>query len=251
MLRDRLLELGSGLRVDFQQRKNRGERLRILLVEDDAVLAHALQQALVQGGAAVDCVTDGAEASRVLEEQAYDVVLLDIGLPKLDGFSVLSQVRARDTQTPILIMTARDSLFDRVRGLDLGADDYLVKPFDLPELEARVRALIRRRHNAPGAVLTYGALTVNLFTRQAYVNDKLFELTQREFGALEVLLLKVGQVVSKEDFASHLYSRGDAVTENAIEVCMHRLRKKLSLYGIEIRTVRGLGYLLERLNQLD
>lgn len=220
--------------------------MRILLVEDDAILAHALKQALVQGGAVVDCAMDGAEASRVLEGQVFDVVLLDIGLPNLDGFSILSQVRARDTDTPILIMTARDSLADRVRGLDLGADDYLVKPFDLPELEARVRALIRRRHSATGAVLSHGPLSVNLFTRQAFVNGKLFELTLREFGALEVLLLKVGQVVSKESFASHLYSWGDDMTDNAIEVCMHRLRKKLTPYGVEIRTVRGLGYMLER-----
>ncbi|BAN35866.1 two component transcriptional regulator, winged helix family [Sulfuricella denitrificans skB26] len=220
--------------------------MRILLVEDDAVLAHALKQALVQGGAVVDCAVDGEEASRVLEDQTFDVVLLDIGLPKLDGFSVLSQVRARDTSTPILIMTARDSLMDRVRGLDLGADDYLVKPFDLPELEARVRALFRRRHGTSGATLSHGMLEVNLFTRQAFIDGKLFELTLREFGTLEVLLLKVGQVISKEDFTRHLYSWGDEVTENAIEVCMHRLRKKLTPYGIEIRTVRGLGYMLER-----
>lgn len=220
--------------------------MRILLVEDDVVLTHALTRALTQGGAVVDSVHDGAEASKVLSSHTYDIVLLDIGLPKLDGFKILSQVRARDTETPILIISARDTLNDRIHGLDLGADDYLIKPFDLPELEARIRALLRRRFSTPGAAISHGPLDINLFTRQASINGVTLELTLREFGALEVLILKVGQVVSKDHFTNHLYGWGDEVTDNAIEVCMHRLRKKLAPYNIEILTVRGLGYLLEK-----
>ena len=219
--------------------------MRILLVEDDVVLSHALQRALVQDGAIVDCVHDGAEASLALASHSFDVVLLDIGLPKLDGFNVLSQLRARDTNASVLIMTARSALADRVRGLDLGADDYIIKPFDLPELEARIRALFRRRFKASDSAPSHGPLEVNLLTHQAYASGIPLDLTLREFGALEILLMKAGQVISKELFSNHLYAWGDEVTDNAIEVCMHRLRKKLAPYSIKIRTIRGLGYLLE------
>lgn len=219
--------------------------MRILLVEDDVVLSHALQRALVQDGAIVDCVHDGAEASLALASHSFDVVLLDIGLPKLDGFNVLSQLRARDTNASVLIMTARSALADRVRGLDLGADDYIIKPFDLPELEARIRALFRRRFKASDPAPSHGPLEINLLTHQAYASGILLDLTLREFGALQILFMKAGQVISKELFSNHLYAWGDEVTDNAIEVCMHRLRKKLAPYSIKIRTIRGLGYLLE------
>lgn len=220
--------------------------MRILLVEDDAVLANALKQTLIHGGYAVDCARDGEEANRVLSYQPYDIVLLDLGLPKLDGFDILRRVRARDTNTPILIMTARDDLSDRVRGLDLGADDYLVKPFDIPELEARIRALVRRRFGSSGATLSLGQLSINPSSRVASINGKVLDLSPREFAALEVLLLKTGQVVSKDQLTNHLYGWGDEVTDNAIEVCMHRLRRKLTPYHIQIRTLRGLGYLLDK-----
>jgi len=222
--------------------------MRILLVEDDAILANALKQSLVQGGYAVDCASDGIEANQALMHDSYDCVLLDLGLPKLDGFEVIRQVRARKVDTPILIMTARDALSDRVRGLDLGADDYLIKPFAVPELEARVRALVRRKFGATETTLSLGPLEANSANRQASVQGNSLDLSPREFAALEALLLKAGRVVSKEHLASHLYGWGDEVTDNAIEVCIFRLRKKLAPHDITVKTVRGLGYLLDKLD---
>ena len=222
--------------------------MRILLVEDDAVLANALKQSLMQGGYAVDCASDGMAANQALMHESYDCVLLDLGLPRLDGFEVIRQARTRKVDTPILIMTARDSLSDRVHGLDLGADDYLIKPFAVPELEARVRALVRRKFGATETTLSLGALEVNSASRQASAHGKPLDLSPREFAALEALLLQAGRVVSKEHLASHLYGWGDEVTDNAIEVCIFRLRKKLAPHNITIKTVRGLGYLLDKLD---
>lgn len=222
--------------------------MRILLVEDDAILANALKQALTQGGYAVDCASDGIQAHHAIICQSYDCVLLDLGLPKLDGFEVIRQARTRKLDTPILIMTARDALSDKVKGLDLGADDYLIKPFAIPELEARVRALIRRKFGATETTLSLGTLEANSASRQAFVQGKPLDLSPREFAALEALLLKAGRVVSKEHLASHLYGWGDEVTDNAIEVCIFRLRKKLAPHDITIKTVRGLGYLLDKLD---
>jgi two-component system OmpR family response regulator len=220
--------------------------MRVLIVEDDALLGDGLTRSLRQADYAVDLVADGAEADGVLAAQSYDLVILDLGLPTLDGFEVLKRLRRRGSTIPVLVLTARDALDDRVKGLDLGADDYLKKPFELPELEARVRALIRRGQSGGGSLLTHGTLTLDTAGRRAALGGAPLELSARELGVLEVLMLRSGRVVSKDQFADQLYNFDADVGANAIEVYMHRLRKKLEPAGIRIRTIRGLGYLLER-----
>jgi two-component system OmpR family response regulator len=194
----------------------------------------------------VDRAADGGEADHVLTAQNYDLVILDIGLPKLDGYEVLRRLRRRGSKTPVLFLTARDGLDDRVRGLDLGGDDYLAKPFDLPELEARVRALIRRGQSGGGSLLVHGALTLDTAGRRAMLNGERLELSARELGVLEVLMLRSGRVVNKDQLAQQLYGWDEEVGANAIEVYVHRLRRKLEPAGVAIRTIRGLGYLLEK-----
>jgi two-component system OmpR family response regulator len=220
--------------------------LRILLVEDDKVLSKSLSLALQQSGYVVDPVNDGTSADVALIHDVYDLVLLDLGLPGLDGIEVLKRLRARKYHVPVLIMTARDSLDDRVGGLDNGADDYLTKPFDLPELEARVRALIRRKHGVSDTLIEFGRLRYDTAGKQALVGEQVLDLSARETSILEILLLRAGRVVSKEHLATHLYGWGEEVGDNAVEVGVHRLRKKLEPIGINIRTIRGLGYLLDK-----
>ena len=223
--------------------------MRILIVEDDPVLADGLTRSLRASDYAVDCLNDGAEADHVLAGQKYDVVILDLGLPKLDGYELLRRLRHRGSKTPVLILTARDTLDDRVKGLDLGGDDYLSKPFDLPELEARVRALIRRGQSGGGSLLTHGALTLDTVGRRATLNGEALDLSARELGVLEVLLMRSGRVVNKDQLAEQLYGWDEEVGPNAIEVYVHRLRRKLEPAGVTIRTIRGLGYLLEKPRQ--
>lgn len=220
--------------------------MRILLVEDDNILSDTLTQALRQSGYALDIVTDGIAADAALSQDSFDLAILDLGLPGLDGIQVLKRLRARKSNMPVLILTARDSLSDRVSGLDIGADDYLTKPFDLLELEARIRALIRRRHGLSDTQITYGPLSYNTVDKCVMAHGRALDLSAREIGLLEILLLRAGRVVSKEHLAESLYGWNDEVGENAIEVGIHRLRKKLEPVGINIRTVRGLGYLLEK-----
>ena len=220
--------------------------MRILIVEDDPVLADGITRSLQQAEFAVDCVHDGETADLVLTAQTYDLVILDLGLPKLDGFAVLKRLRRRGAAMPVLMLTARDALADRVKGLDSGADDYLTKPFELPELEARVRALIRRGQAGGSAILTHGALALDTSGRRATLHGAPLELSAREFGVLEVLMLRSGRVVNKEQLAGQLYGWDEEVGANAIEVYVHRLRKKLEPASIVIRTIRGLGYLLEK-----
>jgi two-component system OmpR family response regulator len=220
--------------------------MRVLIVEDDPVLADGLTRSLRHADYAVDCVTSGDQADHVLLSQKYDLVVLDVGLPKLDGFEVLRRLRHRGSKIPVLVLTARDTLDDRVKGLDLGADDYLTKPFALPELEARVRALIRRGQSGGGSELVHGALTLDTTGRRAMLNGTPLELSARELGVLEVLMLRSGRVVNKEQLAEQLYGWDEEVGVNAIEVYVHRLRKKLEPAGVTIRTIRGLGYLLEK-----
>lgn len=220
--------------------------MRILIAEDDPVLADGLTRSLHASDYAVDCVTDGSEADHVLSIQNYDLVILDLGLPKLDGFEILKRLRRRGSRVPVLVLTARDALDDRVKGLDLGADDYISKPFDLPELEARVRALIRRGQSGGSSLVTHGELTLDTVGRRATLGGSQLELSARELGVLEVLMLRSGRVVNKEQLAEQLYGWDEEVGANAIEVYVHRLRKKLEPFGVAIRTIRGLGYLLDK-----
>jgi two-component system, OmpR family, response regulator len=220
--------------------------VRILLAEDDKVLADALSRALARSAYAVDVAASGDEAERALMAANYDLVILDIDLPGMSGLEVLRRLRARRTTTPVLILTALDALADRVAGLDAGADDYLTKPFDLPELEARVRAQLRRGSAAVSPVLQLGKLAFDTVGRRVSYEDQPIELSARELAVLEVLMLRAGRVVSKETIVSHLYGWGDEVGLNAIEVYVYRIRRKLEPLGCEIRTVRGMGYLMER-----
>lgn len=220
--------------------------MRILVVEDNPILADGLTQTLRQAEYAVDCVASGDEADHILIAQNYDLVILDLGLPKVDGFEVLRRMRHRGSKVPVLVLTARDALDDRVKGLDLGADDYMTKPFELPELEARVRALIRRGQSGGGSILVHGALQLDTVGRRATLNGTPVELSARELGVLEVLMHRSGRVVNKEQLAEQLYGWEEEVGANAIEVYVHRLRRKLEPAGVTIRTIRGLGYLLEK-----
>jgi two-component system OmpR family response regulator len=223
-----------------------GGAVRILLVEDDEMLAEAVSRALTQSAHAVDVARTGEAADRALATSQYDLVLLDIGLPQLDGFEVLKRLRQRRSAVPVLILTVRDLPEDRVTGLDLGADDYLTKPFHLGELEARVRALIRRSHASSSSGLIHGRLRLDMAGRRLYCDDQPLDLSARELAVIELLLLKEGKVVTKQQIVDHLYGWDDASTSNAVEVFVYRLRKKLEVSGVDIRTVRGMGYLIEK-----
>ena len=221
--------------------------MRLLLAEDDMVLRDGLSRSLSQAGYAVDSANNGTDADHALAFQSYDLLILDLGLPKMDGLEVLRRLRMRGQTLPVLILTAREAIGDRVSGLDLGADDYLTKPFDLAELEARVRALVRRGQGVHSNLLRHGPLLFNIAGRRVYLDDHPLDLSARELGVLEILMLKAGQVVSKEQLAEKLCSWDEEIGPNAIEVYVHRLRKKLEPGGILIRTIRGLGYLLEKM----
>ena len=224
-------------------------KLRLLLVEDDLILKDGLERAFSKSGYAVDVMADGDSADKLLSYQAYDVIVLDLGLPKLNGFEVLKNLRARGSKTPVLILTALDDIHNRVKGLDLGADDYLAKPFELAELEARLRALIRRGVSGGAAKISYADLVFDTTSRQCFFKEQALMLSPRELALLELLMLKAGKVVSKAKILAHLCSWNEDMSENAIEVNAYRLRKKLNVLGIELRTIRGLGYLLAKLEQ--
>ena len=220
--------------------------MRILLAEDDQVLADGLTRSLRLAGYATDCVNTGTEADTALAAQDFDLLILDLGLPKMSGLEVLRRLRARNSRLPVLILTAVDSVEQRVKGLDLGADDYMAKPFALSELEARVRALTRRGAGGGPTVIKHGPLTYDQVGRMAYLHEQVLDLSARELGLLEVLLQRTGRLVSKEQLVDHLCEWGDEVSNNAIEVYIHRLRKKIETEGVRIATVRGLGYSLEK-----
>lgn len=221
--------------------------MHILIAEDDEVLADGLCRSMRQQGYAVDYVGDGQDADLILRgTQPFDLVILDLGLPRLDGLCVLKNMRERNRQVPVIILTARDGVGDRVKGLDLGADDYLVKPFILAELEARVRALIRRGQCGVNPVYSCGTLTFDSVGRRVEINGEALELTTRELSVLEALMSRIGWVVSKEQMLERLYSYAEEASGNAIEVYIHRLRKKIESAGVTIRTIRGLGYIIEK-----
>ncbi|HEY5800481.1 MAG TPA: response regulator transcription factor [Burkholderiaceae bacterium] len=220
--------------------------MRILLAEDDSVLADGLTRSLRQSGYAIDCVKNGQDADTALATQEFDLQILDLGLPKLSGLEVLKRLRARHSLLPVLILTAADTVEQRVNGLDLGADDYMAKPFALTELEARVRALTRRGAGGGPTVIRHGPLSYDQIGRSATINNHMLELSARELGLLEILLSRSGRLVSKEQLVDHLCEWGEEVSNNAIEVYIHRLRKKIEVGGIRINTVRGLGYCLEK-----
>jgi DNA-binding response OmpR family regulator len=219
--------------------------MRLLLVEDNEALAASVAKAFRGKGYAVDSVTTVEDATAALQTQPYDLLILDLGLPDGDGVDVLRRLRRSKSRLPVLVLTARASLQNRVSGLNLGADDYLVKPFALEELEARAGALIRRGIGGSGAVLTHGRLTLDTAGRIASIDGVPLELPRRELCLLELLLLRAGQVVEKQALLEKLFSYDDEPGVNAIELYVHRLRKKLEPAGIHVRTIRGLGYLLE------
>ncbi|MDR2219042.1 MAG: response regulator [Methylobacillus sp.] len=219
--------------------------MRILIVEDDPALADGLARSLTRAGYAVDCATDGAMANTLLQDAVYDLAILDLGLPKMDGTEILRRLRQRGGKTPVLVLTARDAVEDRVSGLDLGADDYMTQPFNLSELEARARALIRRGQLGSNTALACAKLMLDTAARRAYIEKTALDLSAREIGVLEVLMLRRHKVVSKEQIMEALCQWDKDIGGNAIEVYIHRLRKKLETSGVHIRTIRGLGYLLE------
>jgi len=223
--------------------------MRILIAEDDQVLADALLRSLRAAGAAVDRVATGTQADAALMvNDEFDLLILDLGLPGLHGMEVLKRLRARGSQMPVLVLTAADSIDARVKGLDTGADDYMAKPFSLQELEARVRALTRRRMGSTSNAIRHGPLTYDQAGRVATIDGKMVELSARELGLLEVLLQRTGRLVSKDQLVERLCEWGEEVTPNAIEVYVHRLRKKIEKGPIRIATVRGLGYCLEKIS---
>jgi two-component system, OmpR family, response regulator TctD len=219
--------------------------MRLLLAEDSTKLSTWLTKALQQGGYAVDVVHDGKDADHLLLTQQYDAVVLDLGLPSMDGLDVLRKLRERGSAVPVLILTARSGVDDRVSGLNQGADDYLPKPFDLAELEARLHALIRRAHGANAPLITLGPLVYESSGRVFTLGGEKLGLRPKEHAVLEVLLLRAGKAISKELVYEKVFSMEATTGQDVVEVYIHRLRKKLKDSGVAIVTLRGLGYLLE------
>jgi len=220
--------------------------MKILLAEDDSFLAEGLSMVLRDNGYSVDVEPNGLNADSAVGMNQYDLLILDLGLPKLDGLDVLKRIRSRGQTIPILILTARDRLEDRVKGLDLGANDYITKPFELPELEARIRALIRKESWSNHTEINFGTLSFNTVSRMATVKGEPLELTAREVAVLEIFLQRVGATIPKDRLTDLLSSWDEEVSENAIGIIVHRLRKKLENSDLTIRALRGLGYRLER-----
>lgn len=220
--------------------------MRIILVEDDRPLAEALTTLLVQSGYAVDTVHDGLSAEALGASERFDLVILDLNLPEMDGLAVLRAMRARSDDAAVMILTARGAPEDRVRGLNLGADDYLTKPFDVAEFEARVRSLLRRQAGLRASTLTVGAVTLDLISRRLSTADGPIDLPARELALVELLLTRAGKVVSKETIVQSLTSLDDSLSDNAIEQYISRLRRRLAAHGVALRTARGIGYYIDK-----
>lgn len=219
--------------------------MRILIAEDDPIIAAALTDALRRGGNAVDLVGSGSQADTALRDGIHDLLVLDLGLPDLDGSEVLHHLRQRGSRMPVLVTTARDGLNERVRVLDLGADDFLVKPFALAEFEARVRALLRRSASQGNTEMCIGQLRLDLPGHRAWIRDIPLELTAREFGLIEALASRPDRITNRAQLVESLCNWDQYLTDNGLDIAMHRLRRKLHGSGTNVRTVRGLGYLLE------
>ena len=219
--------------------------MRVLIAEDKQSLAGAMVQAFRRKGYAVDTFADGEEVEAALCGVHYDVLILDLGLPRLDGLEILRGLRHRGSRTAVLILTARDALEDRIKGLDLGADDYMTKPFELAELEARVRALIRRQNDQRAAIRKIGGLSFDTVNRTADIDGRPVRLPPRELSLLEALISRTGHVVPKERLAESLTDFDDDLSPSAVELYVSRLRKRVDPAGLRIRTIRGLGYILE------
>jgi DNA-binding response OmpR family regulator len=226
--------------------------MRILLVEDDVMVACGIKLGLVDAGYAVDWVSSAEKALEISRNEAFDLAIIDLGLPGMDGLDLTQRMRQMGHTIPVLILTARDALDDRVRGLDLGADDYMIKPYELPELLARLRALLRRSQAATSSVLTFGPLEMNTATRQACArpSGQLIELGQREWTVLHYLLLNAPKPANKDRLLQALTGWDKEITPNAVEVYISRLRGKLEPLGVALRSIRGFGYRLE-LSQVD
>ncbi|MCO6512862.1 MULTISPECIES: response regulator [Snodgrassella] len=218
--------------------------MRILLLEDDKMIAEALSDMLHVAGFAVDCVSDGLAAESALQPDIYDIALLDIGVPKQDGLSVLRHLRAKNSDLPVILITARDTVEERINGLDSGADDYVIKPFAPSELLARIRALLRRRSGHACPVLSNGIITLNPATREVSANGLVTRLSAREYALLYSLLLQPGTILSRQELEEKIYGWNEEVESNAVEVVIHGIRKKLG--SNVIKNVRGLGWLVDR-----
>ena len=218
--------------------------MRILLVEDDRMIGEALCVALRDAAYAVDWVQDGETALRVLGNQTHQALLLDLGIPKRDGFEVLKKIRANGGNLPVLIITARDELENRVKGLDLGADDYIIKPFDIDELLARLRATLRRQGGQAAPLLSNGIISLNPATREASKGNVVYQLSAREFSLLQALLLRPGTILTRTQLEESIYGWNEEVESNAVDFLIHGIRKKLG--GDAIKNVRGAGWMVAR-----
>jgi len=231
--------------MPFKTFNNLSIQMNILLIEDDEILADGLIHTLSKNGYSITVARTATYARHILKAQGFNLIILDLGLPDIDGLQLLKQLRHQKLELPILILTARDTMNDRIEGISQGADDYMTKPFELRELEARIAALIRRCYGGFRSIIEIGQLQLDTNKDQILVKGEILSLPAREYAVLEVLMMQKGNVMSKDKIAKYLSQQGDALADNAIEIYISRLRKRIEPYDVSIRTFRGLGYLLE------